>query len=77
MSDVHELAAWVDRLRNLNEQVARTRVDVEILGPQGKDDPYPHMRQSAEENLANAIAQYSIALDKVKALAESLTMEVN
>lgn len=76
MSDIHELAAWVDRLRMLNEQVARNRVDLEILETQSNAENYAHMIEASRENLNDTSEQFSTALKRVKEIATNLETEV-
>lgn len=76
MASIHDLAAWVDRIRNLNEQVARSRVDLEIMSS-GDEEQFPHMREHAAETLATSVEQLNLALTRVKEIANSLEIEVN
>lgn len=73
MSSIHDLAAWVDRLRNVNEVVARSRVDLELLGEETPEDPFPHMRAAAQENLAVAEQQFKVGIVRIKEIAEALS----
>lgn len=77
MSDIHDLVAWVDRLRMLNEQVARTRVDLEILESQPNAENYGHMIENARQNYSDTIEQFQTAAERVKAITVNLETEVN